>query len=98
MKAIVVKENGNIEDFVEQEVSKPKVNADEVFIEVRAFVINPVDSAIRKGRMPFKLKSPMILGTDISGVGSEVGENVSNFSVGDEVFTSYKVNRGGGLA
>ncbi|WP_156289536.1 NADP-dependent oxidoreductase [Oceanobacillus salinisoli] len=98
MKAIVVKEAGNIEDFVEKEVDKPKVNADEVLIEVHAVSINPVDSAIRKGRMPFKLKSPMILGTDISGVVSGVGENVSDFSIGDEVFTSYKVNRGGGLA
>ena len=98
MKAIVVKEAGNIEDFVEKEVDKPKVNADEVLIEVHAVSINPVDSAIRKGRMPFKLKSPMILGTDISGVVSEVGENVSDFSIGDEVFTSYKINRGGGLA
>ncbi|MEC5423602.1 NADP-dependent oxidoreductase [Virgibacillus sp. C22-A2] len=98
MKAIVVKEAGNIEDFVEKEVDKPKVNADDVLIEVHAVSINPVDSAIRKGKMPFKLKSPMILGTDISGVVSEVGENVSDFSIGDEVFTSYKVNRGGGLA
>lgn len=98
MKAIVVKETGAIEDFVESEVDKPKVNADDVLIEVHALSINPVDSAIRKGQMPFKLKSPMILGTDISGVVSEVGENVSNFSKGDEVFTSYKLNRGGGLA
>src|SRR5699024_90720 len=98
MKAIVVKEAGNIEDFVEKEVDKPKVDADDVLIEVRAVSINPVDSVIRKGQMPFKLESPMILGTDIAGVVSEVGENVSEFSVGDEVFTSYKVNRGGGLA
>lgn len=98
MKAIVVKEAGHIEDFVEQEVDKPKVNADDVLIEVHAVSINPVDNAIRKGIMPFKLESPMILGTDIAGVVVEVGENVTDFSIGDEVFTSYKVNRGGGLA
>lgn len=98
MRAIVVKEAGNIEDFVEKEVDKPKVNANEVLIEIHAVSINPVDSAIRKGRMRFKLESPMILGTDISGVISEVGENVTDFSIGDEVFTSYKINRGGGLA
>lgn len=98
MKAIVVKEAGNIEDFTETNVDKPEVKADDVLIEIHAVAINPVDSAIRKGMMPFKLESPMILGTDIAGVVSEVGENVSDFSVGDEVFTSYKVNRGGGLA
>lgn len=98
VKAIVVQESGNIEDFVENEVDKPSVNADDVLIDVHAVSINPVDSAIRKGRMPFKLKSPMILGTDISGVVSEVGENVSDFTKGDEVFTSYKLNHGGGFA
>ncbi|WP_164218641.1 NADP-dependent oxidoreductase [Virgibacillus sp. YIM 98842] len=98
MKAIVVNESGNIEDFKEIEADKPEVNADVILIEVRAVAINPVDSAIREGRMGFKLESPMILGTDISGVVAETGENVTDFSVGDEVFTSYKVNRGGGLA
>lgn len=98
MKAIVVEELGAVEDFMETEVDRPKVNDNDVLIEVHTVAINPVDSAIRKGRMPFKLGSPMILGTDISGVVSEVGKNVTDFAVGDEVFTSYKVNRGGGLA
>lgn len=98
MKAIVVKEAGSIDDFHEKEVGQPQVNADDVLIEVHAVSINPVDSAIRKGMMPFKLESPMTLGTDLAGVVTEVGENVSDFSVGEEVFTSYKVNRGGGLA
>ncbi|MHA6253114.1 NADP-dependent oxidoreductase [Oceanobacillus sp. CAU 1775] len=98
MKAIIVNEGGNVEDFVEKEVDKPRVKSDEVLIEVRAVSINPVDNAIRKGLMSFKLESPMILGTDIAGVVSEVGEDVTDFAVGDEVFTSYKLNRPGGLA
>ena len=98
MKAIVVEEAGHTDDFMEKEIDKPQVNADDVLIEVHAASVNPVDNAIRKGLMPFKLESPMILGTDISGVVAEVGENVTEFAVGDEVFTSYKLNRGGGLA
>lgn len=98
MKAIVVNKGGKIEDFVQVEVEKPKVGVDDVLIEVRALSINPVENKIRSGLFPIKLQSPLILGTDIAGVVVEVGENVANFSVGDEVFSSYKINRGGGLA
>lgn len=98
MKAVVVDVPGKIEDFKEVELNKPAVEPNEVLIEVHAVSINPVDHVLREGKMPMKEDSPVILGTDLSGVVAEVGEDVSEFKKGDQVFTSYKLNRGGGLA
>lgn len=98
MKAMLVHEGGDVKDFKEKEIDKPALGDEDVLIEVHAVSVNPVDNVIRKGAMPFKLDSPMILGTDLAGVVTEVGKNVTAFSEGDEVFTSYKLNRCGGLA
>src|SRR5690625_1412683 len=98
MNAKVVDVPGKNEDFRKGEVDIPSVEEDEVLIEVYAVSINTVDHVLREGKMPMKVDSPIILGTDLSGVVAKVGENVTEFKKGDKVFTSYKLNRGGGLA
>ncbi|MDF2454973.1 MAG: bifunctional protein: zinc-containing alcohol dehydrogenase [Cytophagaceae bacterium] len=89
MKAIVLKDFGGVEHLVKQELPIPAVAADEVLIQVKAISINPVDVKTRAGKgMAGRLKEikPLILGWDISGIVTEVGDAVLGLKKGDEVF------------
>jgi len=89
MKAIIVKEFGGVENLQEVEIPVPEILKDEVLVKVRAISINPVDTRTRSGiAMASYLEhhKPLILGWDIAGVISEVGETVTQFKKGDAVF------------
>jgi NADPH:quinone reductase-like Zn-dependent oxidoreductase len=87
MKAIVLKEAGNVENLEYTEFAKPTINEGEVLIKVKAISINPVDVKSRAGKGVYgriKTENPLILGWDISGIVEETKS--SDFKVGDEVF------------
>ncbi|MFC3158370.1 NADPH:quinone reductase [Chryseobacterium arachidis] len=87
MKAIVLKEAGNVENLEYVELAKPTINEGEVLIKVKAISINPVDVKSRAGKGVYgriKTENPLILGWDISGIIEETKS--SDFKVGDEVF------------
>ena len=89
MKAIVLKEFGGIEQLIPTELPIPVIGAEEVLVRVKAISINPVDIKTRKGMGVagrIKEEKPLILGWDISGIVTEIGNNVVDFKVGDEVF------------
>lgn len=89
MKAIVLKAFGSVDNFVVEEIPQPTIQNNEVLVEVKAASINPVDMKTRLGKaMATRLKeeNPIILGWDISGVVTQVGADVKDFKVGDEVF------------
>lgn len=88
MKAIRINEFK--QDFPQiEDAPIPSPNNGEVQIKVTAASINPVDWKTSQGggiagllEDPF----PYTLGYDVSGTVSAVGDNVTQFSVGDEVF------------
>ncbi len=89
MKAFVLKDFGGADQLVPTTIETPVIKADEVLVQVKAISLNPVDSKTRAGKgMAGRLKElpAIILGWDVSGVVTEVGENVSEFKKGDEVF------------
>jgi len=89
MKAIIITEFGGVEKLQITEIPKPDIINDEVLIEVHAISINPVDTRTRSGiAMAAYLERymPLVLGWDISGVVTEVGETVTQFKKGDAVF------------
>ncbi|WP_337044019.1 NADP-dependent oxidoreductase [Emticicia sp. 17c] len=89
MKAIVLKEFGDVENLIVEEVPTPIINDNEVLVQVKAISINPVDMKTRSGKAlaaRLKTESPIILGWDISGVITQVGSKVTDFKEGDEVF------------
>lgn len=89
MKAIVLKNFGDVNNLVTQELPMPSISANDVLVQVKAISINPVDVKTRAGKgMAGMLKdtSPLILGWDISGIIVEVGTAVTQFKKGDEVF------------
>lgn len=91
MKAYVLNEAGPVENLILTEVEKPEIKADEVLIETKAISINPVDYKVRMVDEVITMimgteDRPVILGWDIAGTIVEVGDEVSDFDVGDKVF------------
>lgn len=90
MKAIVLKEVGGVENLIMSEIDKPTHSQNEVIIEVKAIGINPVDYKVRSNEglltMIYGEKRPAIIGWDIAGTVIALGENVTQFEVGDHVF------------
>jgi NADPH2:quinone reductase len=69
------------------DVPVPEPAAGEVVVEVRAAGINPGEATIRSGALDaaFPATFPSGEGSDLAGVVSSVGEEVTEFAVGDEV-------------
>ncbi|KZN61764.1 zinc-binding dehydrogenase [Pseudoalteromonas luteoviolacea] len=86
MKAMVIKELGNSDVFQLEEREKPKVQPQHLVIEVKATSVNPLDTMLRSMETPWSNNLPEILHGDVAGVVVEVGEGVTGFKVGDEVY------------
>ncbi len=90
MKAIVLEKFGGVENLVYKDIKKPEIKANEVLIKVKAISINPVDVKVRcrQALLAEELVKydPLILGWDISGEVVEIGNEVTRFQIGDEVF------------
>ena len=85
MKAIVAYAYGSIEQLKVVEIDKPLPSKTDVLVKIKAAGVNLVDTFILKGYMP-QNKFPLIPGWDFSGVVEEVGEGVTDFIVGDDVY------------
>ena len=86
MKAIVLSSFGSTDNFAAMDLPIPEVRRGEVRIKIQAVSFNPVDYQIRKGQPESNRVRSMILGRDLSGSVDAVHEDVTDFSVGDEVF------------
>lgn len=89
MKAYILNEPGAPENLQLQETDKPMPQKGEVLVKVRAISINPVDTKTREGKSLYntlKESAPVIVGWDISGEVVAVGDEVTYFKEGDEVF------------
>jgi len=89
-KALAVDES---EAFLDVEIDKPVVTGRNVLVEVRAISVNPVDTKIRK--RPHPDETLRILGWDSAGVISEVGDDVTMFEVGDEIYYAGCITKPG---
>jgi len=96
MKAIQQIEYKEISESIKfSEIEKPTITKDEVLIEIYAAGVNPLDIKVIEGKLKSMgiLKLPATLGYDVSGIIIEKGANITNFNIGDEVFS--KVNKQG---
>ena len=100
MKAVFINGYGGSDSLIYGDFPRPQIKSDDVLIRVHAAAINPVDLAVRQGYMAEYLSPtfPLILGCDVSGTITEVGSEVTNFSVGDEVYARQDLNRNGTYA
>jgi NADPH:quinone reductase-like Zn-dependent oxidoreductase len=97
MKAVRIHAFGGTDVLKVEDVPDPQPAAGEVLIQVRAAGVNPVDYKIREGKYPaVKAEQlPVILGRDVAGVVSGLGDGVTAFKTGDEVFALLPPDRGG---
>ncbi|MFT7617889.1 MAG: NADPH:quinone reductase-like Zn-dependent oxidoreductase [Planctomycetota bacterium] len=94
MKAVTYHQYGGPEVLKIGEIEKPRLEPNKVLIQVRASSINAADWRLMRAD-PFLIrlmsgilrpKKWNILGSDFAGVVSEVGSEVSDIEVGDEVY------------
>lgn len=99
MKAFVVKKYGK-DGLRSAEMPNPIPGSRDVLVEIRAASINPLDKMVRNGEFKqlLKYKTPFVLGHDLAGVVTGVGDAVRNFKVGDEVYTRPRDHRIGSFA
>lgn len=91
MKAAVLRQFGGAEMFEIRDVAVPSVGPREARVRVHATSINPIDYKIRRGDYVDHVPLPAITGHDVSGVIEEIGSDVTEFAVGDEVYYTPQI-------
>lgn len=99
-RAIVINQYGGSEGLQEENVKLPALKEDQVLVQVQATSINPIDWKLREGYLQqmFDWEFPIILGWDVAGIISAVGENVTDWQIGDRVFARPATTRFGTYA
>ncbi|WP_374172567.1 zinc-binding alcohol dehydrogenase family protein [Flavobacterium tructae] len=102
MKAIGFKTSLPIveeESFIAFETPKPVPGERDLVVKISAVSVNPVDFKIRQNSTKDTvLETPKIIGWDAVGIVEAVGEKVSLFKVGDEVFYAGDITKLGSNA
>ena len=86
MHAIEVTETGGPEVLRYVETPEPSPGPGQVLIKAEAVGVNYIDTYFRSGTYPREL--PFVLGNEVAGTVSAVGDDVSSLSVGDRVVTA----------
>jgi NADPH:quinone reductase-like Zn-dependent oxidoreductase len=98
MKAAFIRRHGGPEVLEFGELPDPMVSAGKVVVDIVAASINGADWKVREGKSNQISRFPYILGRDLSGVVSAVGDGVRDLQVGDEVFAVCDVGQEGAYA
>ena len=87
MKALLYRKTSNIENFsiVQERIDKPVITPTEVLVRVKAVAINPGETQMRRFLEP-QSDSFIVMGYEFSGNVETVGEEVTGFEVGENVF------------
>ncbi len=88
MKAMIIKSYGNSEVFEQADIDTPELVPGHVLVKVAATSVNTVDTMIRSmgKELPLSPDLPAVLGMDFAGTIEAIGEGVTDFAVGDEVY------------
>ncbi|ESS59902.1 zinc-binding alcohol dehydrogenase family protein [Enterobacter cloacae S611] len=96
MKAIAITRaaagGSNLDALTDIDLPQPQASGHDLLVEVKAISVNPVDTKVRAG---FNADTPRVLGWDAVGVVKEVGESVTLFQPGDEVWYAGALTRPG---
>ncbi|MEZ7500187.1 zinc-binding alcohol dehydrogenase family protein [Flavobacterium sp. Arc3] len=100
MKAIGYKENLPIEDVKSLQdifLDMPKAHGKDILVEIKAISVNPADYKVR-ANVAAEGDAWKVIGWDATGIVKEVGEDVTLFEVGDEVWYAGDITRQGSYA
>jgi NADPH:quinone reductase-like Zn-dependent oxidoreductase len=108
MKAVVFDRYGPPEVLIIREIETPEPREDEVQIRIHASTVVVGDCEFRSFRFPiwfwiplrlysgvFRPKRIRVLGQDLAGVVTKIGQSIEDFVVGDEVVAAPEVQMGG---
>ena len=100
MKAAFITQYGNHEKITLGQLEKPSYGSTQVLIKVNAAGVNPVDFHVRNGMLQDSDTHtlPLVLGWDAAGTVAEIGEDVENLKVGDEIFVFSPISLQGTYA
>src|SRR5476651_1211267 len=85
MRALIV-DAANV-PFRLTDLPKPMPAAGQVLVRIKASGVNPLDGKIRAGQADHARQPlPAVLGIDLAGVVEALGEGVSGWLPGDEVY------------
>jgi NADPH2:quinone reductase len=93
-RAVVATASGPVDVLTDTELDVPTPGPLDLLVEVRAVSVNPVDVKLRGGALPGG-DGPQVLGYDAAGVVLAVGDQVSAYAVGDEVYYAGSISRPG---
>src|SRR5690606_35086835 len=87
MKAIRIHEKGAIDNIQLEELPKPSIAPNQVLVKIKACGVNPVDW---KSTVYGYFQMPYTVGTDISGIIEAIGNEVTDYKIGDEIIGSLE--------
>ena len=93
MKAIGYNVAGSACNLAVVEVERPVIGPRDLLVAVKGISVNPVDVKLRAAVQPEG--APRVLGFDAAGVVAEIGDAVTGYKVGDEVYYAGDVTRAG---
>ena len=90
MNALTFQRYGKSPEIGFSKISRPSLQPDELLVKVYAAGLNPIDNLIPSGTFKpvLHFKLPATLGSDLAGVVTAVGSQVSRFKPGDAVYAS----------
>lgn len=100
MKSIQQHTFGGPEALSYESAPIPEIKSGELLVRVHSVGLNPPDWYLREGykALPPEWRPPvtfpLILGTDVSGVVEAVADDVTDFKVGDEVYSMVRFPEG----
>lgn len=91
-RAVVIEEYGHADQLKESQITLPELGEHQVLVKVKATSVNPIDWKLREGylaqMMPWDF--PITLGWDVAGEIVEVGSEVKDWHIGQEVLLAQK--------
>lgn len=88
MKAAYIQQTGPPEIITYGDLPTPEPTGSQVLVKVAAVAVNPVDTYVRGGLIPFDLPKPFIVGCDLAGTVEAVGPDATRLKPGDRVWGS----------
>ncbi|KKL83234.1 hypothetical protein LCGC14_1976800 [marine sediment metagenome] len=88
MKAMTLTAYGPEASFSETDLPRPVAEPGQVLVRVKATSVNTIDTMIRDmgADLPLSPALPAVLGMDFAGIVEEIGEGVTGYVPGDEVY------------
>ncbi len=100
MKAVQINQYGDNSVLENIDISVPTALPNQVLVKLKASSVNPVDYKIRSGFFAGQMTKnfPFTLGWEGAGIITELGEEIGQFKIGDEVMFMPNFMQGGTYA